>query len=139
MSPSFGRLFSAHRHGAIVHDRLQAATPSLGLDQADCIAGTVISGHVAPCDDATVALLRHERVPHGDYVFTVAEARPSPSDGTFALSLPDQMLPSATGQRCELRYIVGAHATTEQLARRSSSRRARAPTWPATRLPPSDC
>jgi hypothetical protein len=110
---SFGRLLSAHRHAAIVHDRLQGATPSLSLDQADCVAGAVISGHVARDDDATVALLRHEHVPHGDYMFKVVEARPSPSDGTFTLTLPDQMLPSATGQRCELRYTVCARGDRE--------------------------
>jgi hypothetical protein len=84
----------------------------LGLEQAGCVAGTVISGHVA-LDDATVALLRHERVPHRDHMFKVVEARPSRSDGTFALSVPDQMLPSASGERCELRYIVCARSERE--------------------------
>lgn len=85
----------------------------LALDQAACVAGDVISGHVALDDDATVALLRHEHVPHGDYVFKVVEARPSPSDGTFVLSVPDQLLPSATGERCELRYTVHARSDRE--------------------------
>jgi hypothetical protein len=85
----------------------------LSLDQAGCVAGAVIFGHVALDDDATVELLRHERVPHGEYVFKIVEARPSRSDGTFALSVPDQMLPSATGERCELRYSVSARSDRE--------------------------
>jgi hypothetical protein len=85
----------------------------LSLDQAGCVAGAVICGHVALDDDPTVELLRHERVPLGEYVFKVVEVRPSQSNGTFALSVPDQMLPSATGQRCELRYSVCARSERE--------------------------
>ena len=85
----------------------------LSLDQAGCVAGAVICGHVALDDDPTVELLRHERVPLGEYVFKVVEVRLSQSDGTFALSVPDQMLPSATGQRCELRYSVCARSERE--------------------------
>ena len=69
--------------------------------------------YVAPDEDATVALLRHERVPRAGYVFKVVEASSSPSDGTFALAVPDQMLPSATGRRCELRYSVCARSDRE--------------------------
>jgi hypothetical protein len=85
----------------------------LSLDQAGCVAGGVISGHVALEDAATVELLRHERVPHGEYVFKVVDARPAPSDGEFALSVPDQMLPDATGQWCDLRYSVCARSDRE--------------------------
>ena len=99
------------------HRKSELVRPAFGsclsLDQAGCVAGGVISGRVALDEVAKVELLRHERVPHGEYRFKVVEARPSRSDGTFALSVPDQMLPSAIGQRCDLRYSVCARGDRE--------------------------
>jgi len=91
----------------------------LTLDQAHRDAGDTVSGRVAGLDDAaTVAVLRVERLPGAERVYEVAAARVPPPGGVFTVALPDEMLPSAVGERCGLRYVVcargaGAAASAE--------------------------
>ena len=97
------------RRRPIARSRARVRGCQLVLDHARCTAGDALSGRVlALDDDASVALLRLERLPHDDRVFEVAGARASPPDGTFTLAVPCDALPSTEGEQCRLRYIVCA-------------------------------
>jgi hypothetical protein len=74
-------------------------------------AGDAVTGRAAGAG-RRVELLRLERSSRGTCARVVAEA-PVGEDGRFALTVPDHVLPTATGVRCELRYVVRADEAAE--------------------------
>jgi hypothetical protein len=93
-----GRAGSAGRSGG----------PRVLIDAPRYTAGETLTGRVAGVrDGASVALLRAERRPRGERAFIAARGEAGP-DGTFALAVPDQALPTAAGARCSLAYRVHA-------------------------------
>ena len=85
-----------------------SAGPRVVLEADRCAAGDAVGGRVVNAETATpVVLERVEECPHGRRAFGVARAAPA-ADGTFALAVPEQALPTAAGTRCALSYRVGA-------------------------------
>jgi hypothetical protein len=89
----------------------QEVRDALRLDHGRCAAGGTVDGAVdGPARGAVASLMRVERRPAGVRWQVVAEARSSPVDGSFALTVPPEVLPTAAGERCALAYLVSAGA-----------------------------
>jgi hypothetical protein len=85
-----------------------SARPRVVLEADRCAAGDAVGGRVVDAEVATpVVLERVEERPQGRRAFVVACATPA-GDGTFALAVPEQALPTAAGVRCALVYRVRA-------------------------------
>jgi hypothetical protein len=92
----------------------QEVRDSLRLDCDRCTGGDTVHGTAdGPSRGARVALVRVERRPAGVGGQVVAETRSSPVDGSFALTVPSAVLPTAAGERCALAYVVSASAKRE--------------------------
>jgi hypothetical protein len=83
------------------------------LDASRCDAGGTLTGRVAGADPGVpVVLPRCEERPRGERAFAVARAAVA-LDGTFSIAVPATALPTATGARCALSYVVRAGARGE--------------------------
>jgi len=92
-------------------DEAREVRASLRLDRDRCTGGDSVCGTVdGPSRGALAALVRVERRPAGVRTQVVAEARSSSVDGSFALTVPSAVLPTAAGERCALAYLVSAGA-----------------------------
>jgi hypothetical protein len=91
--------------------REEACVGRLVLDRTRCSVGEEVTGRIAGLGSTTsVAILRLECRPGERRVFEVAAARASQPGGRFALALPCEAVPSATGERCGLHYVVCARS-----------------------------
>ena len=87
------------------------------LDRRDYVAGDTVRGRVrGVAGHAAVALVRREGRPRLNREYVVARAEVARGDGSFALSLPSEALPSVSGDQCALRYAAVARSAVAVIA-----------------------
>ena len=82
------------------------------LDNESARAGDEISGRSDRLGVIGVDLVRVERCPVALIEFPVATAVPAP-DGSFTLTVPDDVPPSTLGRSCELAWRVRTRSAEE--------------------------
>jgi hypothetical protein len=89
--------------------RIDASAVFLDLPRSRYATGETVYATVHGAASAIgAALLRMERRPGGRVAIVVAQTTVAQSPGCFELAIPRTALPSATGARCALSYLVQA-------------------------------
>jgi hypothetical protein len=79
---------------------------AIQLPESRFIAGDVITGRIDPAASTPVVLVRLERRPGAQRAIVVAQALPADADRSFELEIPSSALPTASGRRCSISYVL---------------------------------